>query len=444
MRILSVLAAALAAVCPIPAQALLFAEQAPATGPTPFSLCVLVVSDAHGTAYSYFKEGLEGPNAPKGVMQVDGPDDHADDCDAVVKLTQGGSRTRIGAATAELVSAYSGETLATVSSNRFWMPPSTTEVAQKILAALGPGTKLRADLLAESEAYDEENTVEETPAAQTAQTPRPAEPSEPAASAPLSSEADKPAYSLPQDPTKFAVIVGVEHYKGIPPARFAARDAAAVRAHLTALGYPPRNTAVLTEQEATRAGLSKTLNAWLPNRVKPDSTVFFYFSGHGAPDPKTGLAYLVPIDGDPEYLEDTAYPVKQLYAKLRALKAKRVIVALDSCFSGAGGRSVLARDARPLVSRAEMGDVGTGGLVSLSASDGAQISGAIDDEGHGAFTYYLLKGLNGAARNASGAVTVKSLYDYLVPQVQDAARLHNRDQTPQLAPASAGADVRLR
>ena len=76
---------------------------------------------------------------------------------------------------------------------------------------------------------------------------------------------------------------------------------------------------------------------------------------------------------------------------------------------------------------------------------GHEISGTIDDQGHGLFTYFLLKGLNGAAANVGGHVSAKSLYDYLRPRVQDAARRDNRDQTPQLAPASLpSADIRIR
>ena len=60
-----------------------------------------------------------------------------------------------------------------------------------------------------------------------------------------------------------------------------------------------------------------------------------YLSGHGAPDPKSGAAYIVPWDGDPNFLETTAYPVSRLYQKLGALKAREIVVALDSCFSGA-------------------------------------------------------------------------------------------------------------
>ena len=80
-------------------------------------------------------------------------------------------------------------------------------------------------------------------------------------------------------------------------------------------------------------------------------------------------------------------------------------------------------------------------VIALTASDKSEISGTIEDQGHGAFTYYMLKGLAGAAKNDSGHVTVQSLYDYLTPRVEDAARLHNRDQTPQLFPTGASKAV---
>ena len=248
-----------------------------------------------------------------------------------------------------------------------------------------------------------------------------------------SSDVDKPGYALPENPNDFAVVIGVEKYTTLPAAEFADRDADAVRAHLLALGYPARNIYFLSGQQATRAKISQSVNTWLPNRVNDTSTVFFYYAGHGAPDPNTSQAYLVPVDGDNDDLGSTAYPLKELYAKLGALKARHVLVALDSCFSGAGGRSVLAKGARPLVTSVDLGASGLpNNVIALTASDKSEISGTIEDQGHGAFTYYMLKGLAGAAKNTSGTVTVQSLYDYLTPNVQDAARLHNRDQTPQL------------
>lgn len=260
----------------------------------------------------------------------------------------------------------------------------------------------------------------------------------------FNSDVDKPKYQTPENPANFAVVIGVEKYGSLPSAMFADRDAEAVRAHLLALGYPMRNIFFLSGQLATRAKIAQSVNTWLPNRVNENSKVFFYYAGHGAPDTNANQAYLVPVDGDAEDLESTSYPLKTLYAKLGSLKAKQVIVALDSCFSGAGGRSVLAKGTRPLVSNIDMGIVPEK-LVVLTASDKNQISGTLEDQGHGAFTYYLLKGLEGEANNGSGHVTAQSLYDYLTPKVQDAARQHNRDQTPQLLPEnSERTGVRLR
>ena len=257
------------------------------------------------------------------------------------------------------------------------------------------------------------------------------------APAAVASDVDEPAYRSPEDPHRFAVVVGIEEYSDLPKAQFAERDAAAVKKHLLALGFPERNIATLAGAKAGRAALAKYVEEWLPRMVEPDSEVFFYFSGHGAPDVKTGAAYLVPWDGDANFLATTAYPVQRLYGELGALKAKRVVVAMDTCFSGAGGRSVLAQGARPLVTQIDTGSVGSKKLIAFTASGASEISGTVADQGHGAFTYFFLKGLNGGAADASGHVSARGLYDYLTPKVRDAARRLNRDQTPQLLPAAA-------
>lgn len=256
------------------------------------------------------------------------------------------------------------------------------------------------------------------------------------------SDVDKPTYKIEPDQNKFAVVVGVEKYKGLPEARYAERDSAAVYAHLLALGYPEKNVKYLTALDATRSSLQKNLETWLGRVAHEDSSVFFYFSGHGAPDPVSGKAYLVPWDGDPQYLEETAYPIKRLYETLNGLKAKSIIVALDSCFSGIGGRSVLPKGTRPLVSKIDIGtQLGGGGTtIALTASAGNQISGSIDEQGHGLFTYYLLKGLNGGAQGSDGRVTVTGLYRYLKPAIEQEAARENRDQTPLLL-RDAGAEL---
>lgn len=257
------------------------------------------------------------------------------------------------------------------------------------------------------------------------------------------SSVDKPLYHNPDNPDYFAIIVGVEKYSnGLPDARFAQRDAEAVFAHLRALGYPERNIIFLKGAHAGRAGIEKYVESWLPRNVnpRPDSRVFIYFSGHGAPNTATGQAYLLPWDGDPKFLENTGYPLDRFYAKLNALKAKQVVVALDACFSGAGGRSVLPKGARPLVTKIDSGELGVGKLIVLAASAGDEITGSEESQGHGLFTYHLLKGLS----DKDGDATIQDLYEQLLPNVQDAARRENREQTPQLLPADMGAKARLK
>lgn len=260
----------------------------------------------------------------------------------------------------------------------------------------------------------------------------------------IQSDVDKPQYSRPEAPDDFALVIGIDKYKSLPEAEFAVRDAAAVRAHLRAMGYPSRNIVYLEGPDATRTGIQSYLEEWLPRNVRPQSTIFLYYSGHGAPDPKNGDAYLVPWDADVKFLKTTAYPLKQLYASLGALKTKQVIVALDACFSGAGGRSVLAKGIRPLVTTVDQGFAPQGGMVLFAAASGDEVTSTLENQGHGMFTYFFLKGLNGEAKDGAGQVTAKGLFEYIQPKVRDEAHRQNREQTPKLLPVGEPAALILR
>ena len=109
-------------------------------------------------------------------------------------------------------------------------------------------------------------------------------------------------------------------------------------------------------------------------------------------------------------------------------------MALDSCFSGAGGKSVLAEGSRPLVMNMQTAFTPAKNMVVLTASSGSEISSTYKDKGHGLFTYFFLKGIKGEADlNEDGKIEMEELYSYLKPQVQKTARkLYNNEQTPQL------------
>lgn len=246
------------------------------------------------------------------------------------------------------------------------------------------------------------------------------------------SDVDLPSFRTEEAPNRFALVVGVEKYKDLPPADFAERDSEAVAEHFAALGVARRNVIHLRGQNATISGLRKYLDEWLPRNAGAGSTVFFYFSGHGAPDPDSGDSYLLPWDGDPSYLKSTAYPIKKLYLGLANLKADKVWVVLDACFSGAGGRSVLAKGTRPLVTKLDAASAPGGKMTVFSAAGGNQVTGTLEDQGHGLFTYYFLKGLNELGRASKKTIPAAGIHEFLSPRVQDAARRQNREQSPLL------------
>jgi len=232
-----------------------------------------------------------------------------------------------------------------------------------------------------------------------------------------------PDFGLPPSDKNIAVVIGIENYRTLPASEHSRKDAEYVTAYLASLGFPRRNIEFISDERATKTDIEKVIEGWLPNVVKPDSVVLVYYSGHGAPDPTTGDAYLVPFDGDPNYLGLTGYPLNRLYEKLAQLPARQIVVLLDSCFSGSGGRSVLAKGVRSLVRKPKV-EPEQGKLLVMTSSQGAQISTSVPDKGHGAFTYYFLQALREGKRD------VGEIYGYLAPLVSDEAKRQNVEQTP--------------
>ena len=247
---------------------------------------------------------------------------------------------------------------------------------------------------------------------------------------------DLPAALAKPNKNSYAVVIGIENYRQkLPKADYADHDAQTMTEYLSrVMGYPEENIVTLLNEHATNVDLAKYFEKWLPNNVEAGGTVFVYYSGHGAPNPKTGDAYLVPYDGDPQFIDQTGYSLRRMYDALGKLPAKEIIVVLDSCFSGAGGRSVLAEGARPLVMNLQKSVILSRNMTVMAAASGDQISSTYRDKGHGLFTYFLLKGIkNEHVTRPDGSIKIDDLFGYIKPQVERIARKqYNNEQTPQL------------
>lgn len=247
---------------------------------------------------------------------------------------------------------------------------------------------------------------------------------------------DPPPSKFKQNKNAYAIVIGIESYRHkLPKADFAAHDAETVTKYLTkVIGYQEENVVTLLNDRALQSDMAKYFEKWLPNNVGQGSTVFVYYSGHGAPNPKTGDAFLVPYDGDPTFIDQTGYSLKRLYENLNKLPSKEILVVLDSCFSGAGGRSVVAKGARPLVINMDKIVLSSGKINVLSAASDDQISSSYDVKGHGLFTYFMLKGIkNEDVMRPDGTIMIDDLFAYVKPQVERVARRqYNNEQSPQI------------
>lgn len=247
---------------------------------------------------------------------------------------------------------------------------------------------------------------------------------------------------VPEDQTKWAVVIGIEHYRKAPPVSFARNDALAVREYLRKLfGVPKENTFFRLNNEATLGEIQGILEGDLPQRLAAakEGIVYVYFAGHGIASKDDRQPYLLPHDGDPESRQVTGYAQSHLYDVLGQLKASQVYVFLDACFSG-GTRTeeTLLPDARPGVLRPIDPVLASKTLLVLAAAKGNQVSNELRDQQHGLFTYYLLKGLmKDADSNKDKRVQAWELATYLQTQVSQKSRSlfgQQRNQDPEVRP----------
>ena len=243
---------------------------------------------------------------------------------------------------------------------------------------------------------------------------------------------------------KFALVIGTSEYADRRLSRLASPQADVARlSEVLAASDLGQFDEVKTLVNRPHEALLKEMWRFVGGDKRTDDFVLVYYSGHGVKD-EQGKLYLACPDTDVDLLRATAIPASDLTDSLDQCRARRQVLILDCCNSGAFrntkgvmGETVGTKDAFSgnSVFRGE-----GQGRVILTATDATQYAMEGDDllgeAQPSVFTHHLLEGLRtgDADQNGDGWIGVDELYDYVHWRVVQ--------ETPRQQPCKFADDVR--
>jgi len=243
-----------------------------------------------------------------------------------------------------------------------------------------------------------------------------------------------PLTAAPGPGKTWALVVGISKYQKLPAdawLQYPDADAKVLSQHFASPrggGIPADQMLVLTNEQASTAAVRDGLKTFLKTRPGNNDTVFILIAGHGTVD-NTG-AYILTYDSDPQNLAGTALPMAELHSDVEQALAKvgHVVLLADVCRAAtiAGQKTAAIGD-----SVASIGEA-TGEMLGLMAARPRELSleGPEFGGGHGAFTWAVLRALEGAAdSDKDGFVTAGELIDFVTTDVPGLTRnkQHPRD-----------------
>jgi hypothetical protein len=160
----------------------------------------------------------------------------------------------------------------------------------------------------------------------------------------------KKAEKNKKDPKKWLFVIGVEDYQNTNKINFSSRSAEMFTdVALKTLGIPEYNTFLLIDDAKptissidkkriypNTAGSIKDQLRYLIKSIDSGDKIYFYYSGHGIPSINDDKKpYILAKDQSPDFIhEEKSFCVDEIYKELTKSKADKIIVFMDSCFTG--------------------------------------------------------------------------------------------------------------
>jgi uncharacterized protein YjbI with pentapeptide repeats len=236
---------------------------------------------------------------------------------------------------------------------------------------------------------------------------------------------------------KKALIIGIskyDHNNKFQDLEFCENDANEVYNILKDQGYDIPANAMLVGREEWSKMRDEIIKFFTDRTLKPEDTLFFYFSGRGYLDRNTGRTYLSTSETHPERPQSRGIPFDELTTYLNLSCSERIIAVLDCCYSGALEVHSEGKEAEDEYMKAEKGEEiaslantnmartverlikSEQGKCVLASSLEEQSAFGMKDQPYSLFTYFLiqgLKGANGESVDINGYVTTELLGSYV-------------------------------
>ncbi|MHC4777989.1 MAG: caspase family protein, partial [Planctomycetota bacterium] len=242
---------------------------------------------------------------------------------------------------------------------------------------------------------------------------------------------------------RMSLVVGCTNYEheAFPRALYARRDAEAFHDFLidpAGGNVPEQNVHLLVGENAHRKAVMEDLETFLVSRLQEGDEAVVYFSGLGCllddpgkEDTKPARPYLIPYDGKPSAMRESAISLDDILEILGKARGK-VIVVLDTSFSKDGGNRAFDAGAVGEFVDPTLG-ADKSNVTLLAASGFEDECGLVEKRRRGTFTFHFLIGCEGKGdQDEDGTVSFREAFDYAKNKTSIMALLDGKSQRPEL------------
>jgi uncharacterized caspase-like protein len=214
---------------------------------------------------------------------------------------------------------------------------------------------------------------------------------------------------------KVALLIGVSEYgEGIPSLSAPINDVAAMKRVLedpNMGGFDEVETLINPDLAAMQTAVQQIFA-----NCHRDDLVLLFFSGHGITDDNNRL-YLATKGTSKDFYKATSVPASFIQDISLECYAKRQVIVLDCCYSGAFAEGWQTKSVGIDLEK----ELGAEGRVVLTSSTATQTSFQQEDEELSLYTQYLVEGMEtGAAdKDEDGKIHAHELHDYAKAKVQE-------------------------